>query len=62
MPPVQKACKKCLQITEEDNCKHCNQPTSRDWQGFLVIADHEKSDIARRLGIARNGRYALRVR
>ncbi|HLF06670.1 MAG TPA: transcription elongation factor subunit Spt4 [Thermoplasmata archaeon] len=62
MATLLKACKKCFMLTEEDTCRHCNQPTSKEWQGYLVVADFQKSDIAKRLGIQRNGRFALRVR
>ncbi len=57
-----KACKKCMELTEESTCNLCNEHTSREWQGYIVIVDHTRSEIARRLGIARNGKFALRVR
>ena len=60
--PVYKACKQCSFISEEDVCPRCGGQTSREWQGYLVIVDHEKSDIAKKMGITTNGKYALRVR
>ncbi|NLL95261.1 MAG: DNA-directed RNA polymerase subunit E [Thermoplasmatales archaeon] len=45
-----------------DACPRCGGETSREWQGYLVIIDHTKSDIAKRMGITANGKYALRVR
>ena len=63
MPAIAyKACKNCMELTEEAKCNLCNEPTSKEWQGYVVIVDHTKSEIARRMGIARNGRFALRVR
>ena len=56
-----KACKNCMELTEENTCNVCNEPTSKEWQGYIVIIDHTRSEIARRLGIARNGKFALRV-
>ncbi len=60
--PVLKACKKCSRITEDDVCPICNEPTSREWQGYVIITDHTKSEIAKRMNITENGKYALRVR
>lgn len=60
--PVYKACKQCNFISEEDVCPRCGGQTSKEWQGYLVIVDHEKSDIAKKMGITTNGKYALRVR
>lgn len=60
--PVLRACKKCYRITEADVCPHCNEPTSREWQGYIIVNDFEKSEIAAKMGIKQNGKYALRVR
>jgi len=47
---------------EEDRCAICNISSSRNWSGFLIIVDPEKSDIAKELKITLPGEYALRVR
>ena len=60
--PVYKACKECSFISEDDVCPRCGGQTSKDWQGFLAVADFEKSEIAKKMGISANGRYALKVR
>ena len=62
MADIIKACKTCSLITEEDQCKACNGVTSREWQGYVVIMDHTRSEIARKMGIQSNGKFALRVR
>jgi DNA-directed RNA polymerase subunit E" len=59
---VERACKKCSVITEEDKCPLCGGDASKEWQGYVVILDHSKSEIARRMGIHVNGKFALRVR
>ncbi|OGS57091.1 MAG: DNA-directed RNA polymerase subunit E [Euryarchaeota archaeon RBG_19FT_COMBO_56_21] len=59
---IERACKKCSAITEEDKCPLCGGETSKEWQGYVVILDHSKSEIARRMGIHVNGKFALRVR
>lgn len=59
---VAKACRHCSFISEEDKCPRCGNETSKDWQGYVVIVDHPHSDIAKKMGITQNGKYALRVR
>ncbi len=59
---IERACKKCSFVTEEDKCHLCGGETSKEWQGYVVILDHTKSEIARRMGIHVNGKFALRVR
>ena len=59
---ILKACKHCSFITEEDVCPLCGNQTSKDWQGYVIILDHTKSEIAKRMGINVNGKFALRVR
>jgi DNA-directed RNA polymerase subunit E" len=59
---ILKACKNCSFITEEDVCPLCGNPTSKDWQGYVIIIDHTKSEIAKRMNIHVNGKFALRVR
>ena len=60
--PVLKACKQCSFISEDDVCPRCGGQTSKEWQGFLSGIDFEKSEIAKRMGISANGKYALKVR
>lgn len=60
--PVLKACKVCSYVDEQDVCPRCGGQTSKEWQGFLVVTDFEKSEIAKKMGITANGRYALKVR
>ena len=60
--PVLKACKQCSFISEDDVCPRCGGQTSKDWQGYLVVIDFEKSEIAKSMGIAAKGKYALKVR
>jgi len=62
MADIIKACKTCSLITEEDECAVCGNATSREWQGYVVIMDHTRSEIARKMGLQSNGKFALRVR
>ena len=59
---VQKACKQCSFISEDDVCPRCGGQTSKEWQGYLSVLDFEKSEIAKKMGISANGKYALKVR
>ena len=55
-------CKKCGYKREKNTCPRCGGETSEEWQGFLAVVDFEKSEIAKKMGISDNGRYALKVR
>jgi len=56
------ACKKCFYLKDTDVCPLCGGQMSKEWQGYLVILDPERSAIARKMGITVKGKYALRVR
>lgn len=57
-----KACKQCSLLSEQDICPNCGGPTSKEWQGYVIILDHTRSEIAKKIGINVNGKFALRVR
>ena len=57
-----KACKACRFITEEDKCPRCGEKTSREWQGYLIMVNHSRSEIAKKVGIDADGKFALKVR
>jgi len=57
-----KACTHCSLLSEKERCPNCQNPTSSNWSGLLIITDPENSDIAKELGITEPGEYALRVR
>ena len=56
------ACTSCKMLSSKERCPVCNNPTSSNWSGFLVITDPENSDVAKELGITLAGEYCLRVR
>ncbi len=60
---VEYACKKCRYITEEITvCKVCgSREFAKEWYGYVVVIDPEKSEIAKKLGIKYPGKYALIV-
>jgi DNA-directed RNA polymerase subunit E" len=57
-----RACKACSMLSEVQNCPNCGGPTSKEWQGYVVILDPSKSEIAKKMRISKEGKYALRVR
>jgi DNA-directed RNA polymerase subunit E" len=57
-----KACRQCHLVCEGTKCPNCGGETSREWQGYVVVLDVEKSQISQKLGIKAPGRYALRVK
>ncbi len=59
---MRKACKTCKLIVEKGNvCPACHgTDLTSNFQGIVVIFDVE-SDIAKKLGIAVPGKYALKV-
>ncbi len=61
-PSELKACKKCRYLTTEKKCPICGGETTKEWQGYLVVIDYKRSEIARKMGITINGKYALKVR
>ena len=59
-----KACKQCHMITEGEICPRpgFGGELSRDWQGYVIVMDHSRSKIAKKMEIEYNGTYALKVR
>ncbi|PIU02926.1 MAG: hypothetical protein COT55_00965 [Candidatus Diapherotrites archaeon CG09_land_8_20_14_0_10_32_12] len=58
------ACKTCGYISEEaiELCPACNNKKfTTFWQGYVVIIDVEKSQVAKILGITKPGKFALRI-
>jgi len=57
------ACRKCKFINiNSDVCKNCGSADlTKEWYGYVVVIDPEKSEIAKKLGIKIPGRYALKV-
>ena len=59
-------CNRILPDPENKNdvvqCKHCpNAPVTTDWQGYVIILNPERSEVAARLNVTSPGTYALKV-
>jgi len=66
MPKKPFACGECRLILDDAEepvqCPRCpSAPVSVDWQGFTIILNPKRSEIAQRLGIEMPGNYALKV-
>ena len=60
---TEKACRDCNLITEKSTCPNCGgKSLSNDWTGYVVVREPENSEIAKRLGITKKGKYALKVK
>ncbi|RLI09880.1 DNA-directed RNA polymerase subunit E'' [Candidatus Bathyarchaeota archaeon] len=58
-----RACRTCKIITEENVCPICKSTDlSDDFSGLLIILDPENSQLAKKMEIDREGRYALKIR
>ncbi|HDD36282.1 MAG: DNA-directed RNA polymerase, subunit E'' [Archaeoglobaceae archaeon] len=60
---VELACRNCKYINIDSKvCKNCGSTElTKEWYGYVVIIDPEKSEIAKKLGINLPGKYALKV-
>lgn len=59
------ACRNCHKVLETDIviCLECQgSALTTEWFGYLVIIDSKHSDVAKKMNIEHNGRYALKVR
>jgi DNA-directed RNA polymerase subunit E" len=60
---MDKACKKCKMIISQGNvCPVCGiADLTNKWSGYITVLNIEKSEVAKKLGITMNGRYAINV-
>lgn len=60
---MKRACKQCRVLFDGGSCPLCsNSDFATSWNGRVSIISVEKSLIAKRLGIAKEGDYAIKVR
>ena len=58
-----RACRVCKTITSESVCPNCKSTDlSDDFTGVLIVIDAEKSQLAKKLNIEKEGQYALKIR
>ena len=58
----EKACKNCKLIYDGESCPSCGKKEFSDtFKGKVEILNPEKSEVAQKLKITKNGRYAIRL-
>ncbi|MBU4070347.1 MAG: DNA-directed RNA polymerase subunit E'' [Nanoarchaeota archaeon] len=59
-----KACKICNKIYDEGSkCPKCDSKEfTEGFKGRIVVINHEKSEIAKKLNIKNNGNFAIKTR
>ena len=58
-----KVCKNCKSFIEGSKCPICKTSSfANTWQGRLNILNAEKSEIGKKVGIEKEGEYAIKVR
>ncbi|HLF54984.1 MAG TPA: transcription elongation factor subunit Spt4 [Candidatus Nanoarchaeia archaeon] len=57
-----KACKRCKYFFEGDECPLCKSTQSvTNWKGRIYIIDTKASAIANKIGVDKDGEYAIKV-
>jgi DNA-directed RNA polymerase subunit E" len=60
---MSRACRNCKIIIEENVCPICKgTDLSDDYSGLLIVVDPEGSQMAQKMDIKEEGRYALKIR
>jgi DNA-directed RNA polymerase subunit E" len=60
---MSRACRNCKIIIEENICPICKgTDLSDDYSGLLIVVDPEGSQMAQKMDIKNEGRYALKIR
>ena len=60
---MSRACRNCKIIIEENICPICKgTDLSDDYSGLLIVTDPEGSQMAQKMDIKKEGRYALKIR
>lgn len=60
---MKKACKKCRIIFSEERCPVCNNiDFSETWKGRIIVLKPEESEIAKKIGIPKEGIYAIKIK
>ena len=63
MAGKEKACRTCRTVIEEGKtCPKCGGNTfTTFWRGYVIIINPQKSEIAKKMGVDKPGKFALRL-
>ncbi|MEW5955392.1 MAG: transcription elongation factor subunit Spt4 [Candidatus Micrarchaeota archaeon] len=60
---TEKACRKCRIIVTGDVCPVCkDSELTKTWEGYIIIANAEGSEVAAAIGVKAPGKYALKIK
>jgi len=60
--PRERACRNCRALVTSNKCEVCGSTNLTSiFSGLVYVIKPEESEVARLLGIARPGRYAIKV-
>jgi len=57
-----KVCKQCRRFTDGQTCENCGSSLfTTAWHGRLHIIQTDKSAISQKIGVEKNGEYAVKT-
>jgi DNA-directed RNA polymerase subunit E" len=60
---AEKACRNCRRVVQGDACPACGSTDlTKSWEGYIVVENAEGSDVAKAIGAATPGKYALKLK
>ena len=60
---MKKVCKKCKIFISQEKCPICgNADFSDSWKGRIIIIKPKESEIANKLGITKEGAFAIKIK
>ena len=59
---AKKVCRMCKLFFEDNECPTCHSAqAANNWKGRLHVLDCSKSMIAQKIGVQKDGEYAIKV-
>ena len=59
----QKACKICKTIHEREKCPNCgSEENTESIKGKIIVLNAEKSEVAQKLKINKEGEFAIKIK
>lgn len=60
---MKKVCKKCKIFVSEDKCPICGNSEFTDtWKGRVIVLNPQQSEIAKKIGVTKEGVYAIKTK
>ncbi len=59
---AEKACRRCGRVHDEKKCPECgSEETTTEYVGVVIVLDPKNSWLAQKLGLRKEGKYAIGV-